>query len=326
MPNDPGVNILKGLALYGLERYGDVLISCEETMRLVIEVSKKRLAEVESFGRIGRHDELNAAMREVERVEAVFSKARCIKAKALFMSGKYREATREINAEVGADMKDSKGAALLCMVINELCMKDDPGQAERMRLSKPDEPALYAYKEIMIHLVKTHEEELKHANQGVHVHPDDAAAHAACSDALRGMDSAWKALDAIREAVRLDPRNVRHLCAKAVILRELGLMKDFGAAAREAQNADPDDPEARAHVGFGTYMEGSKEDGMEIVQEAREADEHDPVILLYLATMLALEGEVDAAMSLCKPAVLADPYNGRMRSLLVWLLEVPGVP
>ena len=47
---------------------------------------------------------------------------------------------------------------------------------------------------------------------------------------------------------------------------------------------------------------------------------------MSLATMLALEGEVDVAMSLCKPAVLADPYNGRMRALLVWLLEVPGFP
>ena len=281
-PNDPEALVMVGATLCKLKRHGEALSACTEAARLAMKICKTLLTEAESFGRAGKYDKVNAAMHKVERAEAAVSKARCIRAKALFMTGSHAEATLEINAEIGADMKERKGIALVCMVINELCMKDDLEQVERMRLSKPDEPALYAYKEIMIHLVKTHEKELKHANQGVRVHPDDAAAHAACSDALRGMDSAWKALDAIREAVRLDPRNVRHLCAKAVILRELGLMKDFGAVAREAQNVDPDDPEARAHVGFGTYMEGGKESGMEIVQEAREDDEHDPVILLYL--------------------------------------------
>ena len=330
--DDPEANIMKGLALYNLGRYPEVLEACRIAMNYGGDLSE----EYEEIGSMHHddkmYDEASEYLLAAAFMDEIIMKAKYVRAKALFRMGVRDEAIHEINFEMKLDPDNPDERHILTMILSEMCHMEDMGYIKDMG-SEGAASIEHMHGRMYRNFWSHHEEymeklkgRLNAADLAVGMRGDDAGNHAARAKILFDMECYQDALEAIIEALSLNPLNARYHYVQADVLRMLGRMPECRQDAEESLSLDPDDQEARALNGFCLYKEGRLDEGRAMIDAAYWKDAASQMTCCYMAYVMYEEGERKKALDVCKSAVLRHPEKQELRFLLAAMLEDALVP
>ncbi len=320
-PNDPGVNILKGLALYNLGKYPEALKACIIAINYGADISEEHEELRDMCNAEKMYDKASECGLTAALMDEIIMKAKYVGAKALFRMGVRDEAIHEINFEVQLDLGNPDERHILTMILSEMCYMEDVDSADAASIE-------HMHSEMFRDLWSRHEqykkkleERLKAADSAIALHGDEAGNHTERAKILFGMEKYRDALEAITEALNLNPPNARYHYVKADVLRMLGRMPECRKEAEESLSLDPDDQEARALDGFCLYREGRRDEGRAMIGAAYKKDPGRQMTCYYMAFVTSQEGERKEALGVCKSAMLRHPENQELRFLMVTMLE-----
>ena len=321
-PNDPEVNILKGLALYKMGRYPEALAACTIAINYGADISEEHEELRDLCNAEKMYDKASECGLTAALMDEIIMKAKYVGAKALFRMGVRDEAIHEINFEVQLDLGNPDERHILTMILSEMCHMEDVGSEDAAGSIAHMHGTMYQdfwrhrgeYKEKL-------REKLKTADLVVGIHGDEAGNHAARAEILFDMEKYRDALEAITEALSLDPFNARYHYVKADVLQKLGRMSECRKEAEESLSLDPDDQEVRALDGFCLYKEGHLDEGRAMIDAAYEKDAASQMTCCYMAYVMFKEGEREKALDICKSAMLRHPEKQELRFLLAAMLE-----
>ena len=321
MPNDPDVNILKGLALYSLGRYPEALEACRIAINYGADLSEEQEELCPIYDKEEMYDEAVKCIVTAASMDEIIMKAKYVRAKALFRVGMRDEAIHEINFEVQLDLGNPDERHILTMILSEMCYMEDVNSADAASIAHMNGEM---YRDFWSHREEYKEklgERLKAADLAVDMRGDEANNHAVRAKILFDMENYRGALEAITEALSLNPLNARYHYVKAEVLRMLGRMPECRKEAEESLSLDPDDQEARALNGFCLYREGRRDEGRAMIGAAYKKDPGRQMTCYYMAFVTSQEGERKEALGVCKSAMLRHPENQELRFLMVTMLE-----
>ncbi len=320
-PNDPEANILKGLALYNLNRYPEALEACRVAMNYGGDLSEKYEELWHLYEEEKMHDEASEYRLLAALMDEIILKAAYVRAKALFRVGMLDDAIHEINFEMRLDPDDPGERHALMMIVSEMCHMEDLGSEDASSAARTRGPMYSNFWSHHEELMGRFGERLKAADLAVGIHGDEAGNHAARAEILFSMAKYRDALEAIAEALGLSPLNARYHYLKADALRMLGGLAECRKEAEESLSLDPNDQEARALNGFCLYREGRRDEGGKMIRSAYEKDNTSQMTCFYMAYVAFQEGDRKTALDICKSAMLRHPEKQELRYLLVTMLE-----
>ena len=321
MPNDPEVNILKGLALYRLGRYPESLEACSIAMDYGADLSEESEEMRDVYNAEKMYDKASECGLTAALMDEIIMKAKYVGAKALFRMGMRDEAIHEINFEVQLDLGNPDERHILTMILGEMCYIEDTGSTDAASVTRMHSEMFRDIWSRHEHYKEKLEERLKAADLAIALHGDEAGNHTERAKILFDMEKYQDALEAITEALNLNPPNARYHYIKAEVLRMLGRMPECRKEAEESLSLDPDDREARALNGFCLYREGRRDEGHAMIDAAYEKDPGRQMTCYYMAFVTSQEGERKEALGVCKSAMLRHPENQELRFLMVTMLE-----
>ena len=320
-PNDPEVNIVKGLALYNLGRYPEALEACRIAMNYGGDLSEEHEELCHWYRKEKMYDKASESNLTVALMDEIIMKAKYVRAKALFRVGMRDEAIHEINFEMKLDLGNPDERHILTMILSEMCYIEDVDSEDAVPIAHMH-GAMYQdfwshreqYKEKL-------EKRLKAADLAVGMHGDEANNHAVRAKILFDMEHYQDALEAITEALSLNPFNARYHYVKADVLQKLGRMPECRKESEESLSLDSDYQEARALNGFCLYKEGRRDEGRAMIDAAYKKDATGQMTCCYMAYVMYKEGERKTALEVCKSAMLRRPEKQELRFLMVAMLE-----
>lgn len=181
----------------------------------------------------------------------------------------------------------------------------------------PDDPALRATLAQVLLRQGRHAEALEHAQRTVALAPDVAFGHALLSMVLAtDLRRRRDAVDAAREAVRLDPEEqLGHLTLARACLRSRWWPEGLDAAER-AVALDPEDADAHGVRGAALMGVGRPADAEAAFREALRLEPGDGDALHDLGVAVSVQGRErqDEARGLFVDAARADPTDEHARS------------
>ena len=320
-PNDPEVNILKGLALYRLGRYPEALEACSIAMDYGADISEEHEELRDMCNAEKMYDKASEYGLTAALMDEIIMKAKYVGAKALFRVGMRDEAIHEINFEVQLDLGNPDERHILTMILSEMCYMEDVNSADAASIAHMNGEM---YRDFWSHREEYKEklgERLKAADLAVDMRGDEANNHAVRAKILFGMENYQGALEAITEALSLNPLNARYHYVKADVLLMLGRMPECRKEAEESLSLDPDDREARALNGFCLYEEGRRDEGRAMIDTAYKKNATDQMTCCCMAYVMFNEDKREEALNICKSAMLRHPENQEPRFLLTVMLE-----
>ncbi len=320
-PNDPGVNILKGLALYNLGKYPEALAACIIAENYGADISEEHEELRDMCNAEKMYDKAAECSLTAALMDEIIMKAKYVGAKALFRVGKRDEAIHEINFEMQLDLGNPDERHILTMILGEMCYMEDAGSTDAASVTRMHSEMFRDIWSRHEHYKEKLEERLKAADLAIALHGDEAGNHAARAEILFDMEKYRDALEAITEALDLNPPNARYHYVKAEVLRMLGRMAECRKEAEESLSLDPDDQEARALDGFCLYREGRRDEGRAMIGAAYEKDAASQMTCYYMAFVTSQEGERKEALGVCKSAMLRHPEKQELRFLMATMLE-----
>jgi Flp pilus assembly protein TadD len=153
---------------------------------------------------------------------------------------------------------------------------------------------------------RTHEQLFRHA---VTVAPENAHAHAVLSKELRRQRRTEEGLLHAREAVRLDPTDVRYWNNLAVATRELGLTVEARDALDRALQLDPLDPGAWMNLGLLAQDAGDLPAAEAAFREATRVGAGIAEPFFRLGLLEARDGRLEDAIRDYREAVRLAPHH-----------------
>ena len=278
------------------------------------------------------YDKASECGLTADLMDEIIIKAKYVRAKALFRVGMRDEAIHEINFEMKLDLGNHDERHILTMILSEMCYMEDADSTDVASIAHMHGEMFRDFWSHRKEYKEKLKERLKTADLAVDMRGNEANNHAVRAKILFDMENYLGALEAIIEALSLNPFNARCHYVKAEVLRKLGRMPECRKEAkearaldpddREARALDPDDREARALDGFCLYKEGRRERG--ICDGRRRHTRKDPgsqMTCYYMAYVTFKEGERGTALDICKVAVLHHPEKQELRFLLAAMLE-----
>ena len=317
-PDKPEPHRLKGMALYRLGRYADSVESLDEALRVAKAQYRSGLAKARTLRGVGKHEE--AQEHEIDaQFESIHhtTKARHVRAKALFRLGRTDDALDDLDANLRLDPGNIE---VLELILQEACGKEDKKERRPDHIVPTCVPFSGRASCTLSHGMDL-ERMLERAEADARLCPPDADSRAEMARISSLLSMPERALDEIDAATSLDPSDAGYHAAKAGMLCGMGRMGECRGSADDALALDPQNQQAAAWKGLCLYLDGLQGDGCDMVDSAYCKSPDDRVACLCMAYVMCCEGDIAYALYICMESFREDPHDGRTRLLLGALLD-----
>jgi tetratricopeptide (TPR) repeat protein len=148
---------------------------------------------------------------------------------------------------------------------------------------------------------------------GVSFQPSPGQAAYERANAFFGAHKYQECMNALDEALKLDPKLVPALTLRAKLAMAINRYDVARASLEEAIAADPSSPYARFLYGFQFYQQNEMPAAVAALREARRLNPRDPPSALYLGLAEESLGRTAEALSLYREAIRLEETAGRLQ-------------
>jgi tetratricopeptide (TPR) repeat protein len=261
-PDFVEARVNRGIALYGLKRFGDALADYDRAIALRPGYADALVNRGNALGRLQRHEEALASYDNALELQPAHVEALVSRAAALHELRQYKEALRSYDRALALRPDDAETLVNRGVTLHELKQSAEAlNSYDRALVIAPNNAGAFTNRGVALHDLGRYGEALASHERALTVQPDHAAALSNRGVTLHRLGRIDEALASYDRALAVQPDDVDALANRGVTLHALMRFEEALASYDRAVALRPDHADAHFFGSMSRLLTGDFDRG-----------------------------------------------------------------